>query len=118
MLQSGALSNLNKIIYVSSGGTVYGVPQSIPIDESHHTDPICAYGIHKLACEKYLQLFHFMRKIDIAILRVSNIYGPLQEIARPFGAVEAFMRRSMLDEPIDIWGDGSTTRDYRLNQRT
>jgi UDP-glucose 4-epimerase len=112
MLQSGALSNLRKIIFVSSGGTVYGVPQSIPIDESHPTDPICAYGIHKLACEKYIQLFHFMHKIDYAILRVSNMYGPLHETERPFGAVETFMRRCIQGKAIDIWGDGSTTRDY------
>ena len=112
MLQSGALSNLKKIIFVSSGGTVYGIPQSIPIDESHPTDPICAYGIHKLACEKYLQLFQFTHRVDTIILRVSNVYGPLQEIQRPFGAVEAFMRHAIMDEPITIWGDGSITRDY------
>ena len=112
MLQSGALSNLKKIIFVSSGGTVYGIPQSIPIDESHPTDPICAYGIHKLACEKYLQLFQFTHRVDTIILRVSNVYGPLQEIQRPFGAVEAFMRHAIMGEPITIWGDGSITRDY------
>jgi UDP-glucose 4-epimerase len=112
MLQSGGLSNLKKIIFVSSGGTVYGIPQSLPIDETHPTDPICAYGVHKLACEKYLQLFDFANHVSTVILRVSNVYGPPQEIPRPFGAVEAFMRRSILDEPIEIWGDGKITRDY------
>jgi len=112
MLQSGALANVKKIIFVSSGGTVYGIPQSVPIDETHPTDPICAYGVHKLACEKYLQLFDFANHVNTVILRVSNVYGPPQEIPRPFGAVEAFMRRSILDEPIEIWGDGNITRDY------
>jgi len=112
MLQSGTLSNIKKIVYVSSGGTVYGIPRAIPIDEGHGTDPICSYGIHKLACEKYLQLFHRLNAIDVTILRVSNIYGDPQGIERPFGAVEAFVHRALRDEEIEIWGDGSTTRDY------
>src|SRR5207253_6593327 len=64
-----------KIIYISSGGTVYGPPQSLPINEQHPTSPMSSYGITKLAIEKYVAMYSAMYGIEYRILRPSNVYG-------------------------------------------
>ena len=112
MLKSAAENSVRRVIFISSGGTVYGVPQRNPIPESHPTDPICSYGIHKLAIEKYLYLYRTLKHLDSVVLRVSNIYGEFQSLERPLGAVSHFAHRAMNGKPIEIWGDGSISRDY------
>ena len=104
--------NVRKIVFISSGGTVYGAPAYLPIDEQHPTDPLVSYGITKLAIEKYLLLYQRMYGIKAIILRVANPYGERQRIETAQGAVGVFLHRALKNLPIDIWGDGSTTRDY------
>lgn len=101
-----------KVVFVSSGGTVYGVPRIIPIPESHETDPICGYGIHKLMIEKYLHWYNHNYGMDYCVLRLSNPYGPSQISDRPQGAIGKFVYKALRHEPIEIWGDGNTVRDY------
>jgi len=101
-----------KIIFVSSGGTVYGNPQTNPIPESHPTDPICAYGISKLAIEKYLGLYHRLHGIDYIVLRLANPYGEGQRFDAIQGAIPVFMHKALANTAIDIWGDGGIVRDY------
>jgi UDP-glucose 4-epimerase len=103
---------VRKVVFLSSGGTVYGVPQSAPIPETHPTEPICSYGIHKLAVEKYLSLAHRLHGLDYCILRPANLYGPRQRLDTAQGAVAVFLDRALREEPIQIWGDGSVVRDY------
>ncbi len=103
---------VRKIVFVSSGGTVYGRPQYTPIDEQHPTNPVVSYGITKLAIEKYLLMFESMHGIKANILRVANPYGERQRVETAQGAVNVFLHRALLDQPIEIWGDGNTTRDY------
>ncbi len=103
---------VRKIVFVSSGGTVYGVPRSVPIDETHPTDPTCSYGIHKLAIEKYLQLNWHLHQLDYCVLRISNAYGERQKTDVAQGAVSVFLERALQGRPIQIWGDGSVVRDY------
>lgn len=103
---------VRKIIYVSSGGTVYGVPRRVPIDETHPTEPVCSYGIAKLAIEKYLHLHYLLHGLEYCVLRVSNPYGPGQNIHAPQGAVGVFLGKLIDDAPIHIWGDGEVVRDY------
>jgi UDP-glucose 4-epimerase len=112
VLQAAANLRVDKLVFVSSGGTVYGIPQQNPIRETHPTDPICSYGIHKLAIEKYLHLFRHLYGLKSAVLRVSNIYGENQGCAKPLGAVAHFTSRIFEDKPIEVWGDGSVVRDY------
>lgn len=101
-----------KIIFISSGGTVYGVPKSTIISEDHPTDPICSYGIGKLTIEKYLQLYHKLFNLDYTILRLSNPYGERQRATAAQGAVAVFVYKALKSEMIEIWGDGSIVRDY------
>ena len=112
LLEQARKSKLKKILFLSSGGTVYGTPKYWPIDESHPTDPLCSYGISKLAIEKYLELYRFLYGIDYAVLRVSNPYGERQRLVAAQGAVAVFMGKALKDEKIAIWGDGTVARDY------
>lgn len=101
-----------KLVFISSGGTVYGVPRATPIPESHPTDPVCSYGIHKLAVEKYLHLNWALHGLDYCVLRVANAYGEGQRTHDAQGAVAAFLDRALRGQPIEIWGDGTVVRDY------
>jgi UDP-glucose 4-epimerase len=101
-----------KIVFISSGGTVYGNPSYLPIDEKHPTEPLVSYGITKLAIEKYLLMYQAMHGIKANILRVANPFGDRQRIETAQGAVAAFLSRALQDLPIEIWGDGSVARDY------
>lgn len=112
MLQSACRHQVKKIIFASSGGTVYGSPQQTPIAEEHPTNPISSYGISKLAIEKYLHLFYTLHGLDYCILRLANPYGERQRPAASQGAVAVFLNKALRDETIEIWGDGSVTRDY------
>jgi UDP-glucose 4-epimerase len=103
---------VRKVIFISSGGTVYGVPGCLPIAETHPTDPICAHGIGKLAIEKYLHLYRVLHGLEYCVLRVANPYGERQRIASAQGAVSVFLDRALRGVPIEIWGDGSVVRDY------
>lgn len=103
---------VRKIVYVSSGGTVYGLPRSLPVAEDHPTDPISSYGIHKLAVEKYLSLARRLYGLEYCVLRPANLYGPRQRLDIAQGAVGVFLDRALRDEPIQLWGDGSVVRDY------
>jgi len=112
MLNLMIKSTARKIVFISSGGTVYGPPRYLPIDEMHPTDPQVSYGITKLAIEKYLLMFERLHGIKANILRVANPYGERQRIETAQGAVGVFVHRALKGDAIDVWGDGSVTRDY------
>jgi UDP-glucose 4-epimerase len=112
MLNAMVAQNIRKIIFISSGGTVYGIPKYLPIDESHPTDPLVSYGITKLAIEKYLHMFESLHGIKGITLRVANPYGERQRIETAQGAVGVFIHHALKGISIDIWGDGSVIRDY------
>jgi UDP-glucose 4-epimerase len=112
LLKQAVAKGVKKIIFSSSGGTVYGIPRSVPIPETHETNPVCSYGITKLAIEKYLALFHHLHNLDYTVLRLANPYGERQRIDSVQGAVAVFLGETLLRQPITIWGDGSAARDY------
>jgi UDP-glucose 4-epimerase len=112
LLEAAQRNKIKKTIFVSSGGTVYGIPQEIPIPETHPTEPICSYGIGKLAIEKYLNLFHLLHGTEYCVLRLANPFGERQRIAAAQGAVAVFLYKALRNEAIEIWGDGSVLRDY------
>ena len=112
LLQECRLSGTTKFVFISSGGTVYGIPQSIPIPENHPTEPICSYGISKLTIEKYLSLFYRLWGLDYVVARISNPYGQQQNPSAKQGAIGVFLGNILTGKPITIWGDGKVVRDY------
>lgn len=112
LLTHAVNSGLKKVIFVSSGGTVYGMPTQLPIPETHPNDPVCSYGITKLAIEKYLGLFHQLHGLDYTVLRIANPFGERQRTHASQGVVAVFLGKVLRGEPIEIWGDGSVVRDY------
>jgi UDP-glucose 4-epimerase len=112
ILETMVKLRIPKIIYLSSGGTIYGAPKYLPIDETHPTDPIVSLGINKLAVEKYILMYRQLHGIQPVILRISNAYGQRQRVDSVQGAVAVFMHRALHGLPIDIWGDGSVVRDF------
>ena len=112
LLNCAVRSGVKKIIFISSGGTVYGVPTQVPTPETHPTDPLVPYAITKLAIEKYLYFFHAMHGLEYSVLRVANPFGDRQRVGTGQGAVAAFISKAIAGERIEIWGDGTVTRDY------
>lgn len=112
LLDVARMSGVRKVIFPSSGGTVYGITGAEPVEESHPTNPLCSYGITKLAVEKYLHLYRHLHGLDFTILRISNPYGPRQNRNAIQGAVGVFLPRVVRQQPITIWGDGSIARDF------
>jgi UDP-glucose 4-epimerase len=105
-------ASVRKIIFASSGGTVYGIPAVVPTPESAPTDPISAYGINKLTIEKYLALYHRLHGLDYHVLRIANPYGPGQSPFKRQGVVASILHHALSRQPFEIWGTGDVTRDF------
>lgn len=100
-------------IYISSGGTVYGnVKQKKPISENADNFPISPYGITKLASEKYALMHKEIYGLDVRIVRPANIYGPGQRPFRGQGFIATAISKMILQEPIQLFGNGNIIRDY------
>jgi UDP-glucose 4-epimerase len=112
LLDAARAARVRKVVFISSGGTVYGIPREVPIPESHPTEPRVSYAIAKLAIEKYLELYQLLHGLDYVVLRVANPYGARQRVDAAQGDVAVFLDRALRNETIEIWGDGSVVRDY------
>lgn len=104
--------NVRRIIFFSSGGTVYGPPEELPIKEAHPTRPINSYGIVKVAIENYLLAAARNGELSPLILRLSNPYGPRQGHDGVQGVISTFLSRIYRGLPVEVWGNGSVVRDY------
>ncbi|MCX6157562.1 MAG: NAD-dependent epimerase/dehydratase family protein [Ignavibacteriota bacterium] len=112
LLQDVVKRKIKKVIFVSSGGTVYGIPKAIPIPEDHSRQPICSYGITKKTIEDYLYMFSYLYNLDYTVFRLANPYGERQNPLYAQGVIPVFLKKILLKEEIVIWGDGSVRRDY------
>lgn len=112
LLQNCVNARVKKIVFLSSGGAVYGVPLSLPISEMHQTNPESSYGITKLAIEKYFELYFQLYGLEYLILRPSNPYGARQNPYGIQGAISVFLGKIHKNVPIEIWGNGTIVRDY------
>ena len=101
-----------KLIFLSSGGTVYGVQEKQPINEDAPTRPINHYGNVKLCIENALRVFDIQAKSKMMIARISNPYGPGQDHNKGVGFIDAVIRKTLAGEPVEVWGDGEIVRDY------
>lgn len=105
-------AGVKKVVFLSSGGTVYGKNHTGICREEEEAFPITSYGVQKLAIEKMLYLYYEMHGLDYRIVRLSNPYGPFQRPNGVQGVVAAFTWRALAGEPIEVYGDGSVVRDY------
>jgi UDP-glucose 4-epimerase len=105
-------NGVRRLVYLSSGGTVYGIPETLPIPEEHPLRPICSYGIVKVAVENYLHMFQQLYGFDYVVLRPSNPYGARQGHYGVQGVIGTFLNKTLKGEELDIWGDGGLVRDF------
>jgi UDP-glucose 4-epimerase len=104
---------VGKLVFLSSGGTVYGdIGDRAMVNETHAVRPMCSYGVSKLTIEHYLDVYKHLRGLDYVALRLSNPYGERQSPLRALGALTVFLHRTLRRQSIEIWGDGSVTRDF------
>jgi len=104
---------VGKLVFMSSGGTVYGdIGDLEVVDESHAVRPMCSYGVSKLTIEHYLEVYRRLRGLDYVVLRLSNPYGERQSPLRALGALTVFLHRTLKRQSVEVWGDGSVTRDF------
>jgi len=112
VLECARRHGTRRIVFVSSGGVVYGEPERRPTPEDAPKLPLSPYGVTKLAAEFYLHYYHRVHGLDYAALRYSNVYGPRQDPFGEAGVVAIFSTRLLAGEPLTIYGDGEQTRDY------
>jgi UDP-glucose 4-epimerase len=112
LLELARQYGVRKVIYASTGGAVYGEPETLPVAESHPVNPLDPYGASKHAVEHYLFLYRHNYGLDYASLRYPNVYGPRQDPLGEAGVVAIFAGRMLEDQPCIINGDGSQQRDF------
>lgn len=105
-------NKIEKVIFISSGGTVYGKPEHLPIKESHPRHPIVSYAVIKNTIEDYLFMFNKLHGLDYTVFRLANPFGERQNPLVAQGAITVFLNKIIHDQQIEIWGDGSVIRDY------
>ena len=112
LLRCAAEAGLRRVVLVSSGGTVYGVANALPIGEDHPTDPISPYGITKLTMEKYGLMFHRLAGLPVVIVRPGNAYGPGQTPGAGQGFIATAIAHVLNHHEVTIYGKEGTVRDY------
>lgn len=112
IVEAGRKVGLGRVIFASSGGTVYGETETYPIPEGAPTHPVCPYGVSKLSGEHYLFYFRRVFGLSYAALRYANVYGPRQDPHGEAGVIAIFSKKLLKGEDVTIFGDGEQTRDY------
>lgn len=112
VLEAMVACGVRRIVYLSSGGTVYGITSAATIAEDHTCAPVSSYGIVKRAVESYLDAFARSHGLSTLVLRPSNPYGPRQGGSGLQGLVAAAIRHTRDGTALEIWGEGSVVRDY------
>lgn len=112
LLQACVRHRVQRFLFASTGGALYGEAEKIPTPEEAPTRPVSPYGASKLAAEGYLRTFHDLSGLSYASLRYANVYGPRQDPHGEAGVVAIFSRQLLRGEPAVITGDGRQTRDF------
>jgi UDP-glucose 4-epimerase len=112
LISLAAKHNARKFIYISSGGAMYGEPESLPVNEDAPARPLSPYGASKQAVEAWLGVYQRTFGLDYTVLRYANVYGPRQSIREEGAVVAVFATRMEADQPVTIDGSGQQTRDF------
>lgn len=112
VLECARRHGVEKFIYASTGGAVYGEPVYLPCDENHPLNPICPYGMSKLVAERYLHLYRQNHGLEYTVLRYANVYGPRQDPFGEAGVVAIFAQQLSHGEQVIINGNGEQERDF------
>ena len=112
LLQTAVNNKVKRVFFSSSGGTVYGEPQRLPVRETDPAEAVDPHGISKLAIERYLHYFYAAHGLDFTILRYSNPYGERQNPFGKQGVIPIFLDKIRNNERPVIYGDGTMVRDY------
>lgn len=103
---------VKKMVYISTGGAVFGEPEYVPCDENHPINPICQYGASKHTVEHYLYMYKVNYGLNYVVLRYPNVFGPRQDPHGEAGVVAIFTGQMLTDKQVIINGDGEQLRDY------
>jgi UDP-glucose 4-epimerase len=114
VLEGARRAGTRKIVFASSGGTIYGepAPADLPVRESHPLQPLSPYGVAKRVVTDYLNVYRELHDLEFTSLAMANIYGPRQDPHGEAGVVAIFAGLLRDGEPCTIFGDGSQTRDF------
>ena len=112
LLEAARAAGVERVLFASSGGAVYGEQSVFPAPESHPHQPLSPYGITKSTGEHYLAFYHAVHGLRYVALRYSNVFGPRQDPHGEAGVVAIFSERLLAGEVPTIYGDGKQTRDY------
>lgn len=112
VLEGARLAGTRKVVFASSGGTIYGEPESLPIKETHPQRPLSPYGVAKKVAGDYLSAYRELHGLEFTALALGNVYGPRQDPHGEAGVVAIFAGRLLAGEGCTIFGDGEATRDY------
>ena len=112
LVEAGRRAGLEKVVFASSGGTVYGEVETYPITETAPTNPVCPYGVSKLSGEHYLFYYRRVFGLPYVALRYANVYGPRQDPHGEAGVIAIFSKKLLAGADVTIFGDGRQTRDY------
>jgi UDP-glucose 4-epimerase len=112
LCQAALAAGTRKIVFAGSGGTLYGVPEELPVDEGHSRRPVSPYGVAKKAVGDYLHYYREIRGLDYTVLALANVYGPRQDPHGEAGVVAIFAGKLLAGETPTIFGDGEQTRDF------
>jgi UDP-glucose 4-epimerase len=101
-----------KVLFASSGGSIYGTPEDLPVAESVPVNPLSPYAVSKVSGELYLNAFRQLYGLECTSLALANVYGPRQDPHGEAGVIAIFARALLSGTPTKIFGDGGNTRDY------
>ncbi|MDQ1567915.1 MAG: UDP-glucose 4-epimerase [Actinomycetota bacterium] len=110
--QAALAAGTRKVVFAGSGGTLYGVPDALPVAETAARRPVSPYGVAKKAVGDYLHYYREIRGLDYTVLALANVYGPRQDPHGEAGVVAIFAGKVLAGETPTIFGDGTQTRDF------
>ncbi len=112
ILEAARAAGSKKVIFISSGGAIYGEPEILPCSEDHPIKPESPYGLSKYVTERYLDIYKNIHGLDYTTLRYANVYGPRQDPHGEAGVVAIFTDRLLAGETVEVFGSGEQQRDF------